>query len=181
MGHVLTPSQLQYETARVLFALRAEVGFSRFGLVIQALFAHVLLRMGAEVIDVRNPGHPDIIARLDGELHNIEVEAASRKTTARRLQLGDLDVLQDVGSGGSGYFCVLDCGPPAEWLYVNVATLGARANENLRMSLLRAYADERFSADSTAQFSDLIVKEAQYLPQLSYSRLRQEALEGRGR
>ena len=134
--------------------------------------------MGAEVIDVRNPGHPDIIARLNGGLQNIEVEAAGRKTIVRRLQPGDLEVLRTDGSGQTGFFCVLDCGPPVEWLCVDVAKLGSRVNEDLRISLLRAYADKDYSADSTAQFSDLIVKEAHLLPQLGFGRLRREALEG---
>ena len=132
-------SQLRYDAARVLSELRSDVGFSRFGLVIQALFAHVLIRMGGQVIDVRTPGHPDIIAKLNGNLQNIEVEAASRKTIARRLERGDLEVLQRGGNEESGFFCVLDCGPPVEWLCVDVASLGSRVNEDLRISLLRAY------------------------------------------
>lgn len=63
--------------------------------------------MGAEVIDVRNPGHPDIIAKLNGGLQNIEVEAASRKTTVRRLQPGDLAVLLASGNGQTGFFAYL--------------------------------------------------------------------------
>ena len=174
-------SRLQYDAARILAELRSDVGFSRFGLVIQALFAHVLLRIGAQVIDVRNPGHPDIIAKLDGNLQNIEVEVANRKTIVRRLDLGDLDVLQHGGTGEVGFYCVLDCGPPVEWLCVDVAKLGRRANQDLRISLLRAYADKSYSADSTMQFSDLIVKEARFLPQLDFARLRKEALNGNWR
>ena len=181
MGRVLRMSQLQYEAARILAELRSEVGFSRFGLMVQVLFAHVLLRMGARIIDVRNPGHPDIVARLGGQLQNIEVEAANRKTTVRRLQVGDLEVLQTGDGEEAGFFCVLDCGPPVEWLCVDVGKLGARANESLRMSVLRAYADKDYSSESTKQFSELVVKEAQHLPQLGYARLRNEALDGNWR
>ena len=171
-------SQLQYDAAPILSDFRSDVGYSRFGLVIQALFAHVLLRMGAVIIDVRNPGHPDIIAKLNGVFQNIEVEAPGRKTAFRRLQSGDLEVLRTGDSGQTGFFCVLDCGPPVEWLCVDVANLGSRVNEDLRISLLRAYAEKDYSAECTVQFSDLIVKEASFLPQLRFGRLRKEALEG---
>ena len=174
-------SRLNIDAARILSELRSEVGFSKFGLVIQALFAHVLLRMGAQIIDVRNPGHPDIIAKINGNLLNIEVETANRKTIVRRLQPGDIEALQRGGNGEYGYFCVLDCGPPVEWLCVDVASLGSRISEELRISVLRAYADKNYSTDSTAQFSELIVKEAQFLPQVDFPRLRKEALDGNGR
>lgn len=90
-------------------------------------------------------------------------------------------MLQRRGGRGAGFFCVLDCSTPVEWLCVDVATLGIRANEDLPISLLRAYADRDYSDDSTAAFAALIVKEAQALPQLSFAQLRREALEGRYR
>ena len=53
-------SQSRYEAAKLLTDLRNDVGYPRFGLVVQALFAHVLLRLGGDVLDVKKPGHPDI-------------------------------------------------------------------------------------------------------------------------
>ena len=181
MGHISKMSQLSHDAARILSGLRTDIGLSRFGLVVQALFAHVLVRLGGNVLDIRNPGHPDIIVRLGGQLHNIEVEAPSRTTAVRRLQLGDLNVLQCLGEGEYGFFCVLDCGPPVAWLCVDIANLGYRAKEDLHLSLLRAYADQNYSDDCTTQFSELIVKEELRLYHLSYSQLRQEALNGIGR
>jgi hypothetical protein len=174
-------SQLPYDAARVLAELRTEIGLSSFGLVVQALFAHVLVRLGANVLDIKNPGHPDISVILGGQLHNIEVEAATRKSITRRLQSGDLEVLQCRGEGEYGFFCVLDCGPPAVWLCVDVAALGNRANEDLHLSLLRAYSDHDYSNDCTALFSELVVREAQHLPHLSFAQLRKEALDGKCR
>ena len=171
-------SQLAYDAAQILGDLKIEISPSRFGLIVQALFAHVLVRFGARVLDIRNPGHPDISAILNGSLHNIEVEAAGRRTTIRRLQPGDLEVLQCRGDGEYGFFCVLDCGPPVAWLCVDVANLGGRVNEGLHLSLLRAYSDYDYSSDCTAQFSELLVKEARHLPYLTYGQLRKEALNG---
>ena len=173
--------QSPYDAARLLAVLRDDVGFPRFGLVIQALFAHVLLRLGGEVLDIRNPGHPDIRAILAGQLHNIEVETAKRKTVPRRLEPGDLKVLQGLQQGEYGYFCVLDCGPPVAWLCVDVASLGPRAGEELHLSLLRGYCKREFSVDCTSQFSDLVTREARNLQHLTYGQLRWEALCGRPR
>ena len=156
-------------------------GFSRFGLVVQALFAHVLLRIGGSVLDVKSPGHPDIRAMLAGQLYNIEVETATRKTLPRQLEHGDLDVLQHRREGEYGYYCVLDCGPPIAWLCVDVATLGSRADGELRLALLRGYSNREISSDCTAEFSRLVTKEARNLHQLTYDLLRQEVLSGKPR
>lgn len=171
-------SQSHYDAARVVANLTAEMSLSRFGLLIQALFAHVLVRLGANVLEIRTPGHPDISAVLAGNLHKIEVEAASRKTHVRRLDPGDLEVLQVKGERELGFFCVLDCGPPIAWLCVDIARLGNRVNDALRMSLLRAYADQGYSRDCTDQFADMVIKQGNNLLNLSYARLCQEALAG---
>ena len=174
-------SQSPYNAARILTEFRDDVGFPTFGLVVQALFAHVLLRLGGEVLDIRNPGHPDIRAILAGQLHNIEVETAKRKTIPRRLEPGDLEVLQVSKDGEYGYFCVLDCGPPIAWLCVDVASLGHRASDKLHLSLLRGYCNRGYSVECTSQFSDLVISEARKLRHLTYERLRREALSGRPR
>lgn len=174
-------SQFTYDAAKLLTDLRNEWGYPRFGLVVQTLFAHVLLRLGGHVLDIKNPGHPDIRAILAGQMYNIEVEAPKRKAWPRQLEQGDLDVLQVSGEGEHGYFCVLDCGPPVEWSCVDVASLGRRADGKLRMSLLRGYSDRELSEDCTAEFCRLVIREARTLRQLTYNQLRQEALSGRSR
>ena len=171
-------SQSPYDAARLLADLRNDVGNRGFGIVVQALFAHVLLRLGGRVLEVNHPGHPDILATLAGQVYSIEVEAATRKTLPRQLEQGDLDVLQVIRDGERGYFCVLDCGPPLTWLCVDVASLGQRADGELRLSLLRGYSNRELSLDCTSEFSLLVIREARSLHQLTYDRLRQEALSG---
>lgn len=174
-------SQSPYEAAKLLTHLRNDVGFHRFGIVVQALFAHVLLRLGGNVLDVKHPGHPDIRAVLAGQQYNIEVETATKKTLPRQLERGDLDVLQDCREGELGYYCVLDCGPPIAWLCVDVASLRLRAAGQLRLALLRSYSNRSLSLDCTSDFSRLVTKEEKALHRLSYDMLRQEALSGRPR
>ena len=178
MGPGSKMSQSTYEAAMLLANLRRDVGFSKFGLVVQALFAHILLRLGGRVLDIKNPGHPDISVVLGGQLYNIEVETAMRKTIPRRLERGDLEVLQVSREGECGYFCVLDSGPPLSWLCVDVASLGQRAAGELRISLLRSYSNRDLSADCTIEFSNLVMSQARVLNRLTYQQLRREALAG---
>lgn len=170
-----------YEAPKLLADFRSSVGDSEFGLVVQAMFAHVLLRLGGKVLDVKNSGHPDISAMLGGELYNFEVEAPKRNKVPRRLDRGDLEVLQVSRDGEHGYFCVLDSGPPVAWVCVDVASLGRRATGDLRRSLLRSYSNRDFSSDCTSEFSDLILREERQLHRLTYGQLRQEALSGKPR
>ena len=174
-------SQFPYDAAKLLTELRNDVGFPTFGLVVQALFAHVLVRLGGNVLSIKSPGHPDIRAVLAGQLYNIEVETATRKTLPRQLEQGDLNVLQDLREGERGYYCVLDCGPPLAWLCVDVGLLGWRAGGKLRLSLLRGYSNRAMSLDCTDEFSRLVIQESRSLHYLTYSLLRQEALSGKPR
>ena len=174
-------SRFPYDAARILADLRNDMGYRRFGLVVQALFAHVLLRLGGNVLVIKDPGHPDIRAMLAGQLYNIEVETATRKTLPRQLEQGDLKVLQNLREGEYGYYCVLDCGPPLAWLCVDVASLGSRAGGKLRLSLLRGYSNRELSLDCTEEFSRLVTNEAGNRLHLTYDLLRQEALSGRPR
>ena len=176
MGLGLKMSQSTYDAAMLLANLRREIGFSKFGPVVQALFAHVLLRLGGLVLDIKHPGHPDISAILGGQLYNIEVETATKKTIPRHLEPGDLQVLLVSREGEYGYYCVLDSGPPLAWLCVDVASLGQRAAGELRISLLRSYSNRDLSADCTIEFSNLVMSQTRVLNQLTYEQLRQEAL-----
>lgn len=171
-------SQSTTDAARLLIDLRDQVGFSRFGLVSQALLAHVLMRLGGNVLEINNPGHPDILALLGGERYYLEAETVKYKTIPRQLTKADLDVLIRNRQGERGFFCVLDCGPPAAWLCVDVATLGARAGGKLHLSLLRGYSDRELSLDCTAEFSKLVIQESKELHQMTYRQLRDEALRG---
>ena len=171
-------SRSTYEAASLLIDFRDQVGFSRFGLVAQALLAHVLLRLGGKVLEINNPGHPDILALLGGQLYSIEAETVKYKTVPRKLTSADLDVLLTSRDGERGFFCVLDCGPPVAWLCVDVATLGARVDGKLHLSLLRGYSDRELSLDCTVEFSKLVIQEAKELRRVTYGQLRDEALHG---
>ena len=172
----LKMSQSPYDAAGLLTNLRREACFRTYGLVVQALFAHALQKLGGVVLEINNPGHPDIRMILGGLQYNIEVETASRKTLPRQLERGDLDVLLVNGEDERGYYCVLDSGPPISWLCVDVASLGQRVYEELRISLLRSYSDRGLSTDCTLEFSELVISQGRLLSRLTYAQLRRQAL-----
>ena len=64
-----------WEAGKCLEILKDAVGLSEFGYRIQGLAAHVLLRLGAKVLQINSQGHPDIIAEAERGLIRIEVEA----------------------------------------------------------------------------------------------------------
>lgn len=168
-------SHKRYDAARELAKIRADESPQYFGLLAQAWFSHVLLRLGARVSAILNPGHPDIIAWLDGRRYNIEVEIA-RPTT--RLEDADLSILLNREVGEYGFFCILDSGPPVAWVCVDTAALGDRVRGTLHLTLLRAYSEKAFSQDCTEAFSALVLQNARQLPRLKYPQLRQMALKG---
>lgn len=178
MARASKTSQLAYDAAKILYNLRSDASPASFGLLTQVLFAHVLGRLGARLEDIRNPGHPDIIAQLGGRLYNIEVEVVGR-TRVTQLEPADLAVLLNRQEGEYGFFCMLDCGPPIAWVCVDAAALGIRIKGKLRLSLLRAYSDKSYSRDCTEVFSKLVVENARHLPELKYRRLRRMAMQGR--
>ena len=174
-------SQLPYDAAILLTPLRRDIGDSKFGFLVQALFAHVLLRLGGRIKEVKNQGHPDIVAVLGGLVYYIEVEAPRRTTAPRQLDPGDLKALQVPQEGQRGYFCILDSGPPLKWVCVDISSLGPRVDGKLRISLLRSYADHALSSKCTIEFSNLLIDQSKSLHQLTYNQLRQEALDSNPR
>lgn len=172
----LKMSQSPYDAAGLLANLRREVSFRTYGLMVQGLFAQTLKNLGGVVLEVNNPGHPDIEVILGGLRYYIEVETASRKVLPRQLEQGDLNVLLVNGEDERGYYCVLDLGPPISWLCVDVASLGQRVNGELRISLLRSYSDRGLSMDCTHEFSELVASHGKLLGRLTYEQLRKIAL-----
>ena len=55
--------------------IRAGTDASGFGYKIQALAAHVLVRLGYRVKEVNSSGHPDIAAARNGREFRFEIEA----------------------------------------------------------------------------------------------------------
>ena len=168
-----------WEAGKCLETLRGAVGLSEFGYRIQGLAAHVLLRIGARVLEVNSQGHPDIIAETDKGLIRIEVEADIHGSRARALTEEVLDGMEPRSAADKGYFALALCGPYPRWLLVDYSPLRRRHGTPASPAILQALSDAEDSERWTAEFITLLVTHCRHLPAFSFDFLARRALEGR--
>ena len=170
----------QFEVKPLLDALRAERGDAEFGYRMQGMFAHVLLRMGAEILEVNAQGHPDIKARLGGDLLLVQVKSCDHAHASSMFQLSSAD-LAGIGSSHrtKGYLAFLDCAVPVSWHVVDASVVWQFLGRCVPVATLRAARDEQMSQDSTQLFVELILGVKERLSLLTFPLLAQRALQGR--
>ena len=70
-----THSHMDAVARECIERIRSSISPSEFGYKIQALAAHVLLRLGYRIDSINQSGHPDIVAVRNGGEFRFEVEA----------------------------------------------------------------------------------------------------------
>lgn len=157
-------------------SLRLSVSPSEFGYKVQALAAHVLLRLGYRVEAINRTGHPDIVAigGTDELLFEIEAEVLG----PRPRQLTDEDLASLIDSPGvEGYFGLAISFPTPRWVLVPASRLiGRKPSHNV---LLEALSDKGFSDAWTTEYVSLLNSECRRIVRASFSYLCDRALEGR--
>ncbi len=158
-----------------------EVGDGEFGYRIQALFAHVLLRLGGVVSTVNAQGHPDIGARLGDREFLVQVKTVSHVSASQLMNVADED-LKGIAPAGrrEGLLAILDCADPVEWIVVPFARASALSGRSVRVATVRAERDVALSEDCTGEFLDLVLTSGRRLRTMSYRVLRRRALAGAG-
>jgi hypothetical protein len=101
----LPSSDEPFRVGRIVDALRQSVGDGEFGYRIQGYLAHVIMRIGGKIIDIKPQGHPDIIASLGGKTLLLQVKSVHSKSRRREFLVSS-DDLKGI--------CPLD--PPHHWL-----------------------------------------------------------------
>ena len=150
---------------------------SEFGYKIQALAAHVLLRLGYQIIAVNRLGHPDIVAIRHGMEFRFEVEAEVTDPRPRKLTDDDIDSLTN-SSGVLGYYALAVSFPTPRWVLVPAEKLiGRMSSPNM---LLEALSDTEYSTEWTNEFTTLLRDSCQQARQASFRVLCERALTGRG-
>jgi hypothetical protein len=167
------PDQLALH--RLVDDLRARVGDIEFGYRIQGLLAHVLMRLGATVIEINAQGHPDLVVDLDGRFA-LEVEAAPAVVRTHTLKSEDIEAIR--GSVKSGYLAVLDCALPVAWIMLTHERLKRQGPGPLSLVTLRAMSENEFSRLCTEEFISLMTDVQDRLPNLTFHLLRGRALRG---
>jgi hypothetical protein len=157
--------------------LRADVGDIEFGYRAQGLFAHVLKRMGASVLEVRNQGHPDIVASLNNHLTRFEIEIASKGDRHHVIKSDDLESIAPLLPNEVGYLAVLDMAEPLRWAVLEYSRVVGRLGR-APMSTLHAVADRELSKACNMAFSELILESVERLRALTFHLLCDRVLRG---
>ena len=136
--------------------LRLSVSSLEFGYKVQALAAHVLLRLDCRVEEINRSGHPDIVATRGIEELRFEIEA--EVVGSRPRQLGDDDFASLIKmSGVIGYFALAISFPTPRWILVPAERLvGRKPSSNV---LLEALSDRDFSEAWTYEYINLLSEE----------------------
>ena len=156
--------------------LRLGTSSQQFGFKIQALAAHVLLRLGFRINAVNSSGHPDIVAIKDGSEFRFEVEAEVEDP--RRRMLTEKDMASLLGrSDVSGYYALAISFPDPRWVLVAANKLvGRRPVPNM---LLEALSDSDFSSMWTLEYINILSSSCSEIGRMSFHRLSERALRGR--
>ncbi len=157
--------------------MRLSVEPSEFGYKVQALAAHVLLRLDCQVQEINQYGHPDITATRGMEELRFEIEAEVSGPRPRQLTNEDFASLID-SSGAVGYFALAISFPSPRWIVVPAERLkDRRPSSNV---LLEALSDRNLSGAWTFEYLDLLHKECRRIRRASFGTLCARALAGKG-
>ena len=175
-----TNSRLERDAFECIDRMRLGTSSQNFGFRVQALAAHVLLRLGYRVEAVNQSGHPDIIAIRNGREFRFEVEAEVGNPRPRKLTDSDFASLLEVPDG-FGYYALAISFPTPYWILVPASKLYDRRHPSTNI-LLEALSDKTYSADWTTEYLGLLNDACHQISRASFdfNRLSTMALEGRG-
>ena len=157
--------------------LRLSISAAEFGYRVQAIAAHVLLRLNCRVTEINQWGHPDIVAIRGAEELRFEIEAEVSGPRPRQLTDEDFASLLD-SSWAVGYFALAIAFPTPRWIVVPAEHLkDRRPSSNI---LLEALSDRDFSNAWTSEYLKMLNDQCRRLQRASFAALRERALLGRG-
>jgi hypothetical protein len=168
-----------FDVEGILDRLRTAWGSSDFGYRMQAVFAHVLLRLGGQILEVNAQGHPDVKAKMAGQQMHFQVKTVSHSHPNFQFCLSAKDLAGiSPGYRDYGFLAVLDCAAPVDWLLVPEGRARLLVERPTLIATLRAEKIDPFSAECSEAFWDLVLAEQERLLHLSFSLLAQRALHG---
>ena len=166
------------KAANCLENLRLSVSSTEFGYKVQALAAHVLLRLNFKVEEVNRSGHPDIVATRGIDRLHFEIEAEVAGPRPRKLTEDDFSALTEL-SGGIGYFALAVSFPTPRWIVVQADRLKHRKRSS-NVVLLEALSDKEFSKAWTCAYIELLRQDCCRIRRSSFRKLCERATSGRG-
>jgi hypothetical protein len=176
----LPADKLQFAVKPVLENLRANCGDSEFGYRMQALFAHVLMRLGATVLEINAKGHPDIKALMGQELMLVQVKSAGHSGPSSMFSLSDSDFAGIASDErAAGYLAFLDCAAPVSWHIVKSGAAGQLRGRFVPVESIVAMRDETLSVECSEVFAEMILSIKDRLGVLTFAIVSARALNGK--
>lgn len=172
------PDSVEEAARNCLDALLLELSPQEFGNRIQAVAAHILLRLGYHIAAVKWRGHPDITAWRDGLEYRFEVEAQVTGPRPRQLEKEDFDGLLSVPHAQGYYALAISPHTRPPWLLVPASSLVNRQLPS-RNALLEALSDRDYSAAWTDEYHRLLQASGRLIRQTPSSELGQMAVDGK--
>ena len=156
--------------------IRSGISAVEFGYKIQALAAHVLLRLDYRIEAVNRAGHPDIVAIRGEREFRFEVEAEAFGPRPRQLTAADFASLIETPNI-VGYYALTISFPKPYWVLVPASILACRTRPSANM-LLEALSDKEYSAEWTREYVGLLQDACRQISLASFSDLCKMALGG---
>ncbi len=169
--------QAEVDSSECIERIRSSISFAEFGYKVQALAAHVLLRLGYQIYAVNSSGHPDIAATKNGREFRFEVEAEVAGPRPRKLTGPDFDSLIG-GPNLTGFYALAISFPTPYWVLVPASKLVDRKIPSTNI-LLEALSDKEYSAEWTREYIWLLQNMCRQIRLSPFHQLSQMALEGR--
>lgn len=146
----------------------------------QALFAHLMLRRGAQILEVNTQGHPDVRARIGDSEYLVQVKTSIHSSAATLFEMTDQD-LKGIEPAGTrrGFLAFLDSAQPVSWIIVPFDRAQLLLGRPVPVATLRADSSENLSLEYTQEFFDVLEKVGDRLHRLTYPILRARALDAR--
>jgi len=166
------------KAGQVLTDLRSYVADSEFGYRIQALLAHVFVRLGGQVHRISSQGHPDIELVLSGRTLLIQVKAVSGRQRKFSIDPSDIQGIKPSDSRSLGYLALLDCSTPIRWMLIEHSLLVRQSQSSTSLVTLRAMANKRISEDCTTEFVNIVLLHQDALCNMSFHLLCDRAYRG---
>jgi hypothetical protein len=172
-----TDSMAEFGASDCIERIRSSVVAAEFGYKVQALAAHVLLRLGYRIDAVNQSGHPDIVAIRGGTELRFEVEAEVIRPRLRKLTEADFASLLGP-TNARGYYALVIAFPSPKWILVPASKLVGRTLSSPNM-LLEAISDKEYSLKWTREYTLLLHQSCRQIRLTSFSALSEMAIGGR--
>ena len=166
------------KAGHVLFELRSLVGDSEFGYRMQALLAHVFMRLGGHVNKISAQGHPDIDLTFSGRTLLIQVKAPSGRQRNFSIDPSDIRGITPSDYRSIGYMALLDCSIPVRWMLIQHSLLTRQCQSSTSFATLHAMADKPISEECTIEFVKLVLLHQNALPNMNFHLLCDRAYRG---